>query len=125
MASTPALDLTTTRPVIKIDGTEYTLKKPGDLSFLAYQHRAREFDQVGRVLQAKRPKPAEVTRATAILRELCAYVVSAPPTVLDKLDDLQRVEIVTHFFSMLTRRMGQRPPSVNGRPSRSAPSSRG
>jgi hypothetical protein len=102
----PLLDLHTLieRPTVKIDGVEYELRTPGELTL---EERARS-GVISTVLRAEpaSPSPEEAAKLSQALDQMCRMVLLAPDAVHVRLRDEHRFSIAGAFIalSMMMRR---------------------
>jgi len=106
----PLLDLTTNgrspRAVIAIDGQPYTLRRPQELSLVDLHALSTKIPQAVQALE-KGDAMTQTERAdvSAVITRLCgAIVVDAPPAVLARLTELQRVQVIDVFHTTTSGR---------------------
>lgn len=108
-AAKPLLELTTLdpidRPFITIDDTPYPIKGAADFSLMSLN----KLDQMSERVTALQSRNLEKAAASALtdedaaeltdaLKVVVAQIVDAPPEVLDRLKDLQRLQVLTAFM---------------------------
>lgn len=96
--STPVLDLTIVNPEVSIDGERYALRVREDLSILTNAEHAKRFDRIDQLRGNGKRSPKEKAELGKLLEEACAAVLDAPPAILGKLTEYQRLSVVTAFF---------------------------
>lgn len=104
-ADEPVLTLSSivTRKRIRIDGTLYDLRNPDELPWLAYRHRAGEYQRAGVLLALKKRTKAQEQELDRLLPKLVAALVVAPASVLAKLSHEHQLGIVAVFFGLLMK----------------------
>lgn len=113
---TPALSLSTIlhRPTIAIDGTAYELRTADEMPWLAYRGHANKFLRAGELMQVRKRTATQERQLEALLVELIEAIVLAPKKVLDRLNTVQRFEVLMVFSSLLPTK-GRRPAGATPR----------
>jgi hypothetical protein len=105
----PLLDLHTLieRPTVKIDGVEYELRTPGELTL---EERARA-GLVANTLRAEpaSPSPEAAADMSRAIDQICRIVLLAPDAVQQRLKDVHRLQIVETFIALSTTRRRPQP----------------
>ena len=99
------LDLSTLvpdRPFIRIDGKAFDLRVPEDFGLVGQAKVGRIMDRLGPLSARIADAPEsisedDVEEASRLLSEACALLVDAPAEVLDRLNDQQRLAVVSAF----------------------------
>lgn len=141
MAGSPTaiLDLTTNqdRFNIKIDGVPYLIKTPSDLTLTDYKTLEQLAPQTAALLLKKTLNSKQTTELSRLLDVACRLALAAPSDVLDRLGDLNRLNIFKVFTelslpsllrtraSLAGRRLGGTKPSRGSRGSTGATRRRG
>ena len=102
---TPILNLDTLveRAVVRIDGTDYELLNPGELSVLDFHKIGKRAERVEAMLKEEGDlSEDQVVTLTEALDALCRLVLRAPAEVHARLSDTQRLK-VTQAFTVLQR----------------------
>jgi hypothetical protein len=105
MADRQVLDLTTDteRPVVKIDGIPYPLRLARDLSLQDFKNLERLTMRTAELMtRARSLTKNESLELAARLKEVAKIALDAPPNVLAKLSDVQRVSVFKVFTELLT-----------------------
>jgi len=105
MADKNVLDLTTEtdRPVVMIDGIAYPLRTARDLTLQDFKNLERLSIRTSELMTRARSLTKDENRELAIrLKEVAKIALEAPPGVLAKLSDVQRVMVFKVFTELLT-----------------------
>jgi hypothetical protein len=105
MADRQVLDLTTDtdRPVVAIDGIAYPLRMARDLSLADFKNLERLSIRTADLMTRARSLTKDENRELALrLKEVAKIALDAPPNVLAKLSDVQRVSLFKVFTELLT-----------------------
>lgn len=104
-ADEPVLTLSSivTRKKIRIDGELYDLRNPDELPWLAYRHRADEYQRAGVLLSLKSRTKKQEQELDRLLPKLVAALVVAPAAVLARLSHEHQLGIVAVFFGLLMK----------------------
>ena len=89
-----------TRSLVRIDGADYELLNPGELS----RSDSRELAEIGRrldVLMLDQGSEEQAAAVTAAIDTFCRRVLRAPAEVHARLSDTQRLEITQAFTNLL------------------------
>lgn len=109
-APKPLLELTTLdpidRPFITIDDAPYPIKGPADFSLISLNKLDQMTERVTALQSRNLEKEAasaltdeEAAEMTDALKVVVAQVVDAPVEVLDRLRDVQRLQVLTAFMT--------------------------
>jgi hypothetical protein len=122
--SAPLLDLNVDNVAprfVRIDGQDYVLRGPDDLSIQASRALARHLRSYTEIV-AVQEKQGRLSRAAEqsldrLLKTICPMVLDAPPRVLAKLKPVHRYRVVNVFCMLsLTSLASARATAVSGRP---------
>jgi hypothetical protein len=105
MADKQILDLTTEtdRPVVRIDGIAYPLRTARDLTLQDFKSLERLSIRTSELMTRARSLTKDENRELAVrLKEVAKIALDAPPAVLAKLSDVQRVMVFKVFTELLT-----------------------
>lgn len=105
MADKNILDLTTDtdRPVVTIDGLAYPLRTARDLTLQDFKTLERLSIRTSDLMTRARTLTKDENRELGIrLKEVAKIALEAPPAVLAKLSDVQRVMVFKVFTELLT-----------------------
>ena len=96
---TPLLNLDTfaERHVVTVDGEQYELRNPGELSLVAYYRLGKKGDELNALLEVAELTDDQVKSLDRTLDELCRMVLDAPDDVHRRLKDLHKLQVVTAF----------------------------
>lgn len=99
------LDTLVIRPIITIDGADYEMLNPGEISLLDL-HRfgalGSEFDALSAAVQGEQMTEEQAAAVSAALDKMVRMILRAPEDLLSRLTDVHRYRIV-EAFNMLTR----------------------
>lgn len=105
MADKNILDLTTDtdRPVVTIDGLAYPLRTARDLTLQDFKNLERLSIRTSDLMtRARTLTKGENLELGTRLKEVAKIALEAPPAVLAKLSDVQRVMVFKVFTELLT-----------------------
>jgi hypothetical protein len=99
-----SLDTLVERQVVRIDGKDYELKIPGELSVLDFHRIGKRHERV-EALQ-KRGESGEITEEEvselqSLIDWLCRFVFVAPGDVVDRLNYNQKLRVIWAFINLL------------------------
>jgi len=112
MANRPAilnLDTLVVRPLVTIDGTDYEMLNPGELSILDL-HRFGALGSEFQSITDSAEKDADLTDAQVVqvgatLDRMVRMILRAPDEVLNRLTDVHKYRIVECFSSLTPSRL--------------------
>jgi hypothetical protein len=112
---TAILDLTVDveRPIVRIDGQNYQLHTPEELSLLEFRIVRREARRLSELLQqinnqADAASDEVVEEFVDALDRLCRRILLAPDAVHQRLREQHRLTLIETFSSLLTEMMERR-----------------
>ena len=114
------LDLSTLveRPWLTIDGKRYDMRVPSDFGLIHIAQFLREKEEIDDLMATQADQPATdertVGRVVDLLTSACERIVVAPPEVLARLTDFQKLAVVDAF----TRTVGVTEPTTPNRQAR-------
>ena len=91
------LDDLVDRAIVRIGETPYEMKNAEELSILDFHAIGKHGQKVARLMATPDLSDDDVTTLHSALRVLVAIILIAPPEILDRLNDMQRVAIAETF----------------------------
>jgi hypothetical protein len=99
----PVLDLNTLveRRTIRIDGAPYELTNHSEVSILDYYRIGRQSERLDAMVnQPEAMAPEQVEELQRLLNELVRFVLRAPDDVHARLNDIQKLQIISVFTDL-------------------------
>lgn len=111
-AALPALDLSTgvDRPFIRIDTIDYDLRVVDDFTALELKQLDRLMPRVlplANKLEQGEATEAQCEELSNLLSHLLTFAIAAPPEVVAKLGDINKVRVFRVFIDLLSPRLQQ------------------
>jgi antirestriction protein ArdC len=100
----PVIEITTARKrehAIKVDGKQYELRHPGELSYLDGKSFRMKAARLTEIEKASTLTTAEREEHERIAAEVCTAIVDAPAGVIAKLSSAQQVAVINTYFALL------------------------
>ena len=109
MAKEPILNLDTLaeRAVVRVDGADYELLNPGELSVLDFHKIGKRAERVETMLKQESDlSEGQVAELTEALDALCRIVLRAPSEIHQRLTDMQRLQVSQAFTDLQRKTTG-------------------
>ena len=108
-SSAPVLDLTTDqiRSIVNIDRLPYDIRTPSDLTLAQFQRLERLVPRAGELMVADDLANDEAAELSVIVDAVCRIALDAPADLIDRLGDLNKVQIFKIFAELLSPRLLQ------------------